>query len=225
MHGAGGRIIAHLIMLSPTVHSWFPKVEKHLETLSISQHVFFKLHYFKQHVFPIALKDNITDWKKYEPNPFGLSFEKTKKFIRHAWMKETIEELQRFNCSKIAFTDFTDCKYFTIRAVIAKHTFGIADPDPTQELDTWYRKDTPEETREVIVNQLIKADSMLQRWKSYSNVYSINVNKFLLSTRNNFLDEYTKLCKFYEVELEINAALDLWAHWTQLQWKRENRDL
>ena len=122
MHGTGGRLIIHLVMLSPEVHTWSAKVEEELLAIPVDQHVAYKLEYIKRHVFPMVLKDRIEDWKKFEPQPWGLTFPKTKKFIRHAWMKESLDDLLRFRCDKIAYTDFTDCLYFAIRAVIAKNT-------------------------------------------------------------------------------------------------------
>ena len=220
MHGAGGRLFVHLIMLSPDIHSWSDQLEAELLSVPIAEHADYKLAFFKRTVFPSILRERPFDCKVYEPAPFGLTYQKTKRFIRHAWMKESLEDLQRFNCKKIAYTDFSKCKFFTIRAVFDKQTFGIADPDPNLEPTQWYRSDSEEETRLIIIRQLNKAQKMLDYWLS-TPAYRIATERVVTGTVDEFVDEYEKLCNYYEVQPMIRQAIALWRHWQDIQWHRD----
>ena len=219
--GCAGRLLVHLVMLSPEVHTWSPEEELLLNALPLDQHAEHKLSFIEERIFPKSLKENIGTWKAYEPQPWGLEFPKTKKFIRHAWMMPGVKDIERFGCSKVVYVDYTRANYFALRAVVSKRTYGLTTPRMDLPPGDWYKADTEEETIKIVVSQLLDMDRILLEWKATSN-YALNLNQLLFSSDDSFLNEYLALCKFYEITPAIEQAHDLRAYWLALQWKREN---
>jgi hypothetical protein len=209
--GAAGRILVHIAMLSPEMHTWDQQVEQYLEQMPVATHATHKLEYIKEKIFPSHLATNISAWKQYEPVPWGAVIEKTKKTIRHCWMMETFAELQRFNCSKIAYVDYSSALPFVIRAGVEKKSHKVIDQPPA--------------TQQLIVDQLYKAEQCLARWHDYSrdyNLYALNLRDFFFNGVDKFCQEYYNLCKFYEITPVLHEATALREYWLSLQWKRPN---
>lgn len=219
--GAAGRLLVQMMVLSPEVHSWSPELEAELNGIPISHHADRKLEFIKDNVFPSMLNKDLSKWKRFEPQPWDARFEKTRKFIRHAWTEADVTAIDRFNCKKVAYVDIKNCQYFILRAIIAKNGFGIVHDE--NHNTRWYVGQDEAETRRIIVDNLHEQTRIAQIWRG-TNYHPIKMEKILFGGFDGFRSEYEQLCRYYEIT-PVLAAYDLLQHWLSLQWQRSNQVL
>ena len=219
--GSAGRLLVHLMMLSPEVHTWSNDIEEKLKSLPLGQHGEEKLSYILNDIFPVTLKGNYKDWKQSETSPWKLTCPKTKKFIRHEWMREGLEKILSHGASKIAFVNYSESLCFSLWATIEKNaecfvyhsTTGPAGPG------NWYKADTTLDQIKIVKKQLHDSLIELDRWKSYTGTngfYEINLHAMLFESDKTFLTEYRALCNFYEITNQDALATKLREQWLGL---------
>lgn len=218
--GNAGRFLTHLAMLSPDVHTWSAQVESELDDIPMSDHATYKLAFIVDQVFPTALKTDISNWKQYEPQPWGLEFPKTKKFIRHAWMMAGVQDVGRFGNCSIAYTDYSHNPYFSVRAVISKHTYGITRPRTDLPPGQWYNASDVVATRALLVEEFGRLADIIAEWKATS-FFAIDIDAVVSDNQLAFEDMYMRLCKHYSIVPVLPQAVKLWRHWLALQWQRQ----
>jgi len=216
--GGAGRAIIHQIMLSPEVHSWSPVLENTLQDLPTHLHANAKLEFFKQTIFPDTLTNNHSHWKKYEPNPWDANFEHSKLFIRHEWVRESIDFVVKYQAKKVAYTNYESTLDFCVNAAIQKKAKMIISTPNGEDVATWSKRPASE-VAAIVQDQKLQALSALSRWKSYKTefgLHEINLEKFFFSTEDEFLTEYHSLCDYYEVTPVKKESFELRNHWKSL---------
>lgn len=216
--GGAGRAIIHIAMLSPELHSWSNLLEAELSNTPIADHAATKLEFFKKTIFPTLLTKNHAEWKKYEPNPWDATFEKTKTFIRHEWMRETLDFINKYAAKKIAYLDFKSHVDFCINAAVQKKALMIVSMPAGENIATWSARPNVEVSI-ILQQQKEEALAALKRWKEYRKthvLHSVNLGKFFFSSHEDFLSEYYSLCNFYEITPVVDEATKLRNHWISL---------
>jgi hypothetical protein len=206
--GAAGRFLAHMVMLSPELHTWNNEVEQLINGNPESA-TDFKLSYMLTQVFPGKLKQVPMDWKKHEPAPWQASYEKSRLFIRFAWMRETLAKIHYYNAKKIAYVDYGGCLYFTLKASIEKGAGGMVDCH--NGLGLWHESDIEIDRISKVKLQLDAAEKTLAQWAKYG-FYKINLVK-ILTDDVGWIDEYLSLCNYYEITADVDSADELRNQW------------
>lgn len=214
--GGAGRALVHIVMLSPEMHSWSPALEMHLAVESTKhRHASIKLEYFMDNVFPVTLRNNLSDWKTYEPGPWDAKFHRTKQFIRHDWMREDDAHINAYGTSKVAYINYADTLDFCINAAIDKKAEMIISKPNGEIVKEWCQR-KPTEVADIIVEQRKQAIAALARWQGYRDQYGwheINLHKFFFSEEDDFMSEYISLCNYYNISAVPEQAIELRNHW------------
>lgn len=215
--GAAGRLLCHLVMLSPELHTWNNDIENQLLSIPIDKHATVKFNHILNDIFPPLLKKDLSLWKNFEVAPWHATFEKSRNFVRHTWMREDLQTVQSFGTNKIAFTDYIDTLYFVLKATVEKQAYCLVYHTEANGTGPglWCKANSEQESILIVKQQLYSALKELTRWQSFG-YHSINLKRILFSDDLDFQIEYLNLCEYFGITPQEEVAREVKNHWLSI---------